>query len=114
MTTSASVITHNRKALIVFFCIQKDVQEAIAWIEVHSIPLDFGARGVYDDIHNMLHSCSPNTYYIGKSEVQQKLFGYGTLPYKEKQTKTRKQRGKQGLCLPLKILLVIFSSLLTV
>jgi hypothetical protein len=77
----SSPCSHSQqKGFNCFFCIQKDVREAIAWIEVHSIPLDFGARGVYDDIHNMLHSCSPNTYYIGKSEVQKKLFGDGTLP----------------------------------
>ncbi len=50
------------------FSVQQEVRNAIAWIEVYNIPLDFGARGVYDDIHNILHSCSPNTYYIGKKE----------------------------------------------
>eukprot|EP00092_Neocalanus_flemingeri_P013011 GFUD01014021.1.p1 GENE.GFUD01014021.1~~GFUD01014021.1.p1 ORF type:complete len:502 (+),score=117.10 GFUD01014021.1:107-1612(+) len=41
----------------------KEIEEAIAIIEKLTIPLENGAQAIYQDLPNIAHSCSPNTYY---------------------------------------------------
>ena len=41
----------------------KEIELAIAIIEKFSMPLDCGVRGIYEDLPNIAHSCSPNTYF---------------------------------------------------
>ena len=40
-----------------------EIEQAITIIEKFSMPLDGGNRGIYEELPNIAHSCSPNTYY---------------------------------------------------
>merc|ERR1711963_1258146 len=48
------------------------IRKIIRFVEKYSLPLENGKCGVYEIVPDLVHSCSPNTYYSVSTESQDK------------------------------------------
>jgi len=47
------------------------IRKIIRFVEKYSLPLENGKFGVYEIVQDLVHSCSPNTYYSVSTESQE-------------------------------------------
>ena len=47
------------------------IRKIIRYVEKYSLPLENGKCGVYEIVPDLVHSCSPNTYYSVSTESQE-------------------------------------------
>jgi len=67
--SDSEIITFINKTIKSSYGIE-EIQRAIMIIEKYAMPLDCGALGIYEDLPNISHSCSPNTYFNSKSSKE--------------------------------------------
>merc|ERR1712029_546450 len=47
------------------------IRKIIRYVEKYSLPLEKGKCGIYEIVPDLVHSCSPNTYYSVSTESQE-------------------------------------------